>query len=518
MPKHRAKGQLGDANLPISKKYALPVSRNPLLWLGLAAALVALAYAAYNFEFGHGAFLASGPLSSAHANLQSDCASCHVAFETVTDANCQVCHEKLGDELGVYSYASHYLYRSGDFQRVKPHEGEMPCASCHPEHRGRDGRLTVVADSQCLGCHPFGSFNDAHPQFAALSQPDAGSLKFPHVHHVREVMKREELQDMETACLYCHNPREDGKTFQPMDFDRHCDACHLTTSTGTPRLAIAKPDQPGALTLADIQRRNEPGSLWAFYTNPNEFRELGGRFVSKSPVHHRDPWVMENLRQFRKMVYPDAGLADLLAASPEAPPHEARTLYREAIETLRGYALELRSRPEPEIQQELARIEDVLDKAERRLADDPYLPLDVTEFPLSLLAVNPDLDPERAAEIRSLANDLTEPCRVCHELENLTIARVQADQRTLRRAEFNHRAHILQRRCLDCHHEIPIRELTAGQERVSADLDRAEIQNLPGIEDCRQCHNETLASNQCVSCHQFHPDKSKRSHLLLYLD
>ena len=87
-----------------------------------------------------------------------------------------------------------------------------------------------------------------------------------------------------------------------------------------------------------------------------------------------------------------------------------------------------------------------------------------------------------------------------------------------RRAEFDHRAHILQRRCLDCHAEIPIAENAEAVGPVDASLDRAEIQNVPGIDTCRECHRPEVAPTQCVTCHFFHPNKSRRSELLLYLD
>ncbi len=515
MSKIRDKGSYGDARLPVSQKYLIPIRRGWMLWIGLAAGLAAALLAVLDFSVHDAGFLSNGPLSSSHASLESDCAACHTAFSATPDQNCADCHEAYGDELGAYSFATHYLYRTGDFQRVIPSEHELPCAACHPEHNGRQGAITETPDDRCLTCHDISSFNRAHPTFAAVAEPDDASLSFAHTHHVREVMKRESWEDLEKACLFCHNPEQDGKTFQAIDFDRHCDACHLTASVSVPRLPVDRPDAPGALTLEEIQKRREPGSLWSFYVNPNEFRKVGSR-VSKAPVHHRDPWVMENLRHFRKILFPDAGLADLLGASPDAPPRRQRALYREAIQTLRGYALELRARPEPEIQKDLQRIEEALANLEQGL-EDPFLALDETEFPLSLQDA-PELPPDQVEAIEALVADLTEPCRTCHVVENATIARVQANQGAFHAAEFNHRAHILQRRCLDCHNRIPIRELLAETEPIPAAVDHAGIQNLPDIETCQPCHNPEQSANRCITCHQFHPDRSKRAKLLLYHD
>ncbi|MEE8586381.1 MAG: hypothetical protein V3T83_16165, partial [Acidobacteriota bacterium] len=46
--------------------------------------------------------------------------------------------------------------------------------------------------------------------------------------------------------------------------------------------------------------------------------------------------------------------------------------------------------------------------------------------------------------------------------------------------------------------------------------DRSAIQNLPGIEDCRSCHQSGLVDDGCVTCHRFHPDERNKSRLLLH--
>ena len=520
--KIRQKGSFGKVQLPIAGTYVIPISRRRMLFYGLLAITGLLAYVTLDFFMAHGRFLSNGPLTSGHAALEQDCANCHVEYAAVPDESCSSCHEQTGNDLGVYSFSSHYLYRSEDFQRVVPHESELPCSSCHPEHEGRDAPITHVPDERCLTCHPFGSFNTEHPAFEAVTRPERAGLNFPHAFHTAEVLTALGTDRVEESCLHCHEPEEDGRTFKPISFDASCDACHLTTSQATPRLPIHKPDAPGVLTLEMIQQQRMPGDLWAFYTNPNEFRTVGSRLVSKSPLHHRDPWVLANLRRLRKMAHPKAGLADLLQASPHAPPHALKTLYHEAIATLEGYLLELRSRPEAEVQEDLNHIESLLQDLKQGL-DDPYLPLDETGFLLALEETSPDLDPDTLSEIQSLADDLTEPCRTCHILDDLTIRRVQKDQRTLRRADFNHKAHILQRRCLDCHHEFGNEDFDGIIDGTlqPADLkarfpnDHASVVNLPDIESCKSCHTPALAANNCITCHDFHPDRDRHAHLLV---
>ena len=236
----------------------------------------------------------------------------------------------------------------------------------------------------------------------------------------------------------------------------------------------------------------------------------------KTPLRHRDPWVLHNLRRLRRRLYPDAGMADLLVASPDAAPGDARALYREAIATLERQAEVLRARPERELQVELVKVEALLDELRRRV-ETPGARLDEGAFRLSGRpehspngggATKPD--PAEAEAIGALAADLTQACRVCHLVRDATIVRVEPDQRTLRRAAFDHRPHVLERRCLDCHDAIPILAYLGREKGAPAAVDHASIQNLPPIATCRECHTPRRASESCITCHVFHPDARRR--------
>ena len=496
-----------------------------LLGLGI------LSYYLFDFFLLKSSVTASGPLSSYHAKFEKDCASCHEPFGDVTSGKCSVCHEKTGDQLGVYTFASHYVYRSGELSRVqtaapKFAAKENDCAVCHLEHQGREAIVTSVPDSYCTACHEFGSFNKNHPefQFAAKKLADDSTLAFTHVKHVKEIVKREKLTDIERACLYCHNPQPEGKRFEMINFDTHCSACHLTGMVGTPTLKVKTAEnilEPGVETLEAIRNRRGPNTAWAFNVNPNEFQLKPGNRLVKSPVHHEDPWVLENLKSIQRALSPDRGFAELLktAGGNSTPNKKAASteIYREAIQTLQDYAAGLRGRPEPEVQKELVKIDSLLKVARHKLQRQPILNGDA-KFVWPAAKMNPNLEATQIAGLNDLAAALTEACRECHTVEHAAILRVQKDQQILQRAEFNHRAHIVQRRCLDCHTEIPIVAATAGAATVTSAQDHAAIQNIPGIENCRACHNAGETSNRCVTCHTFHPNKVNRSSLLLYLD
>ena len=143
--------------------------------------------------------------------------------------------------------------------------------------------------------------------------------------------------------------------------------------------------------------------------------------------------------------------------------------------------------------------------------DKPYAPLDETKFAVTGgdRAANVD---ERA--VNAVADSLTKPCQVCHFVEKATIRRVKTDQRTLVRAEFDHRAHVIHAKCLDCHNTIPVREFLGDKDKKPTEAqDNSEIVNLPTIESCKSCHSSKAAPTNCTSCHLFHPDKAHWANL-----
>ncbi len=516
------KGIFSDARLPVSKKYVYPGSRTLMFIVGGGGALIIAALFAFNIIAQQGTLASNGPLSSNHASFGDNCSTCHDPLEGVSNEKCSTCHEKYGDDVGIHTFTSHYLYRSGDFTRVVPSENEGPCFQCHTEHVGRENPITMVSDDQCLACHEYGSFNDDHPefQFARDEVEDEANLKFPHGLHVIQVRARKELNDVEQTCLYCHNAEPDGKNFAPLSFETHCSTCHLTTAVATDWLETTTPSTPdvaGVYTLQTIQQLQGPGSIWSYYVNPNEFRSRGDQ-IRKSPVYHEDRWILENLKRLRGMLYPSqGGLADLINASADVDPQDVRQVYEEALATLESYAEELRNQPDRRIQAELDQLEGLLATVRARLRD-PYAPLDETQFAVSRADLNPNLSQAQIDALDQVVDGITRPCQKCHVVENATIVRAQANQNVLHRADFDHGAHIIQLRCLDCHNQLPMAEAFTTGNTPDRSVDHAGIQNLPTIAECQSCHAPRKASNTCVTCHAFHPDQSQNSNLLLYLE
>ena len=256
-----------------------------------------------------------------------------------------------------------------------------------------------------------------------------------------------------------------------MVFATQCVNCHLGTEVEGAELPIQPAGQSlveesngvvalslGVETLETIRARQGPGERWALDMSAAQFDADDGYVVKVSTVH-ADPWVTHNLQRLRRAVYPMGGLSDL----------------------------------------------------EARVADDSTT-LNDARFRLN--RPDPRLAESHLDEVDAFANEVAEPCLICHTVRHGTIDRVRPAQGVLSRATFDHGAHVLQRGCLDCHTAIPFEAHLGGDGPVDPALDNAAIQNLPAVGECRQCHTPDLASDGCLTCHDFHPEADVRSRLL----
>jgi hypothetical protein len=517
------KGWFGRARLPVALAYIVPADRSRMLLIAAATGLFGLAVLATNFWLQDASLVSSGPLSSGHATLEANCASCHVSFESVVNEKCSVCHNRSDTHVASYAFAAHYVYVSDDQTRAFGRDGEVPCAACHVEHQGRESMLTRVGDDRCISCHAYAPFESGHPQFAVLDEPDNDAIPFTHIKHVERVLDENDSGDTEAACAWCHVTTADELGFEPVRFASACASCHLGAEVTSAELEVMPASgltrragngvalQLGAETLDTIRRRQGPGERWALETNPGQF-DAGGGVVTKFGVSHKDPWITHNLRNLRRLLYPSQGLADLLVATADVSNRDKAVLYAEALATLQEYARGLRGRSEDWILDELAEIEPMMAELEQQIAA-PTRSLSVAKFRLDRTR-NSALTDDQVSEINDFAELVAEPCVVCHQIQDATILRPAPDQRILRRSVFNHRAHVIQRGCLDCHTEIPFLDLLDAGEPIPREVDSAAIQNIPNIEVCQACHTEEKASTQCQTCHVFHPGSDPRSALV----
>ncbi|TVP98956.1 MAG: hypothetical protein EA381_11125 [Planctomycetaceae bacterium] len=98
--------------------------------------------------------LSTGPLSRAHAALETNCQACHVDFTPIaanawrlqpaaaaqaTAAKCRECHREVG----------HHVANLNDAGTLV----DSTCAGCHQEHRGLAHGLIPRDDRTCIDCH-----------------------------------------------------------------------------------------------------------------------------------------------------------------------------------------------------------------------------------------------------------------------------------------------------------------------------------------------------------------------------
>ena len=518
------KGTFSRDRLPVARDYAPRRSRRGMVLIGLGLTVVFAGVVAWSLLFRSGSFVAGGPLSSAHSTIENDCSRCHrpvtlqsglggVRTGAVEDSRCMDCHRSGPAKIGLYSLARHFVYARAETtdlsHKLTRYAGERTdCASCHPEHRGRLAALTQVTDANCLSCHRYGSFTQRHPEFDFLAEhvPDDSTLVFTHTHHTQIIYDKYGLLN---PCQYCHVPARDGKGFMPIRFEPHCGECHMDGSRGTGLLPVATGDQVGVETLDTIKARGEPGTYWAHVANPSEYSSLGPTLYGKTAVVHRDPWVLENLRALRRSLYPGLGMADVLDTYGIASNESPALLYREVADRLGQYASALNARREQAVRQDLTVFfRNNLNRARRQIAD-PSSFLPAAPFLSLYQSAVPSLTAGKRQAMLTLADSLTSTCRLCHLVENASIARVQKDQRALIRARFDHSAHS-NIDCLDCHSRIPLQleDLAAYTKKpLPRSAEAASIQNLPGIKVCQECHRPGKVSSACTTCHDFHPGK-----------
>ena len=493
-----------------------PSSRwRPAGWLALGMGLMVVLALVIEIGFGAGNLGRTGRLSSAHAMLDDACAACHDTSETVSAEKCSSCHRELAGASDDYGFDAHYVYVSGDPARAFEHGGEVGCAACHVEHQGRrtDIRATF-SDRQCASCHEVGDLRE-HPEFdfAAETIPDHAGLTFTHIRHVDLVMEDHGLDGPEDACLACHAPAAGGRGFRPVTFEDACGACHLTGDVESAELPVQPRGVPlirragdgadltlGVETVETVRARLAP-EQWVRRTSAALFDVDDGRVV-KTGVEHADPWILHNLRRLRRVMYPSAGLADLLTASADIAPGDRRRLYDEALAALRGRTDELRGRDEDWVRDALLEFDGMMEAIGRRIGETGAAHDD---RPFRLGPPDPRLTDDQIAEAEGFAARVAQPCLQCHAVERATIRRVQQTQSVLRRARFDHRPHVMLRGCLDCHTRIPFADHLGGDGTVAADLDNAAIQNVPSVDNCRQCHAPDLSFDRCATCHEFHP-------------
>ncbi|MEJ6012026.1 cytochrome C [Novosphingobium aquae] len=140
-----------------------------------------------------------GPLSNAHAKLESNCAACHSSFKKeAQNGKCASCHKGIAGDI---ASGTHFHGRFG------PARGGT-CKSCHSEHKGRNVRLANL--NAATFNHGLSDFplTGKHARLACTSC----HRQAPH------------YRGAPHDCASCHGAKDPHRG----QFGRNCASCHTT--------------------------------------------------------------------------------------------------------------------------------------------------------------------------------------------------------------------------------------------------------------------------------------------------
>jgi hypothetical protein len=285
-----------------SKQWIFPNRSRRILWVSLGAGAAIAVVMIGGYFAGVRGTLSPGPVASQHASFDLKCAQCHEAGNAVTAVRCERCHDATNSQR--LTHAAHILIGTGDPIAMENAE-ERPCQTCHVEHRGLNASLRAVDDRECGACHKtdtgaaLRSF-DGHPEFAvvrARATPGVG-LKFGHARHLIETQNKRG-----TTCSVCHEQTADRRAFLPMNFDRHCSACH--TKGG-----ILSGETENVIESLVVLPDDMPASVRG-QSAPRIERQPDGT-VKAAGLRHRDQWVVYNALRLRSGIDPEGEEAEQL--------------------------------------------------------------------------------------------------------------------------------------------------------------------------------------------------------------
>ena len=219
------------------------------------------------------AFLSPGELTFGHGASAGACADCHTAVhgsladwvsalgasEAAQENSklCLTCHH-----LGEHAFEAHgrpskelaavterlnrmpspdvpFLLAVSSWVPglVQTGEGQLACATCHKEHRGKTFNLTAMNQQQCQTCHTlaFSGLADGHPPFANYPYKRRTRIAFDHNSHIGKHFLGEFEKEAPKTCTVCHQPDDAGRSMRTGNFETTCAGCHAKQIEGMGR-------------------------------------------------------------------------------------------------------------------------------------------------------------------------------------------------------------------------------------------------------------------------------------------
>jgi hypothetical protein len=187
--------------MPAEKRVEMRVVRGLACGvMAIAAWAIALPAHAIDLE----RLVMPGPVISGHADVESDCDSCHRSFDAnAQTALCLECHEEVALDVEE---------KKGLHGKGSASSGQL-CRSCHPEHRGRDADITGLTretfdhantDFALEGSHRRVACDSCHPAGDAYRKAESDCVAC----HAKDDRHGTRLGD---ACADCHVPASWGE-------------------------------------------------------------------------------------------------------------------------------------------------------------------------------------------------------------------------------------------------------------------------------------------------------------------
>jgi hypothetical protein len=190
------------------------------------------------FVSGAGAQISPGALSAAHSSLDSplNCTKCHAGGKESMTARCTACHREI----------AWLVERNRGFHA---RAGKADCASCHPDHAGRDFALVKWPDGSAQrfdharagwaldGKHARVACEKCHTEKLRLSPAAAHAPR----------RSPSAWTGLETSCASCH------EDVHKATLGKTCEECHTTTGwSPAPKFDHARSQYPLTGKHADL--------------------------------------------------------------------------------------------------------------------------------------------------------------------------------------------------------------------------------------------------------------------------
>jgi len=164
--------------------------------------------------------ISPGKLSTAHANLEgmANCTQCHQLGQKQSDEKCLACHMEIKQ-----------LVDAGRGYHATVHQQGKTCATCHPEHHGREFNLIYWQPPQTEFDHQLTGYplKGAHQKLECRQCHQAKNI----AHNPSQRSdKTQTFLGLQTDCLSCHADQHRGQ------LGTDCRRCHSNETWQKPPL------------------------------------------------------------------------------------------------------------------------------------------------------------------------------------------------------------------------------------------------------------------------------------------